>query len=97
MLSLTDVTLRILQLENMKRDIENQIKDLKNYCERKLEEEDCLKYSDKNYSIIYKQSSTSESVDLRKLENNDNSLYTKLLESYKKVSTRKGAYAWSSR
>lgn len=82
---------QLAQITKRKRELEETEKNMKKVLEKVMDENN-IKSIDNQYIKVTKiNSSTSTSIDLKKLEKEEPKLYEELLEDYQKV-TNKAAY-----
>lgn len=86
-----DLLEKLISINKAKRELEQQEKAIREEVEKCLTEDG---YKDEHITISYTKPTSSTTVDLKKLEENEPELYEDLLTDYPKVTNRKASYKY---
>ncbi len=83
----------LLYWQSEEEKANNKLKEIKGKLEEEFLTEDG--YKDENITISYSKPTVSTSIDLKKLEEKEKTLFNELLEDYPKVTERKASYRYT--
>ena len=85
----TTVFMKIREMNEMKKQLEDSLNDIKESLGQMMEKYDIKSISNSLINISRVEASSSTTFDLAKLKKEDSELYTKLFERYHKTTNKK--------